>query len=93
MGEVYANTMNGVQEKNDWKAFVERWRIAEKAERELARRDPMRPELAIELSLEMLNLYESLHGNPFVKDPITLREEEEVRQAWKRLRERWRRAG
>ena len=88
MGEVYANTMIDVSE-NDWKGFVERRRAAAKAERELARRDPMPPELAISLSLEMLNLYESLHGNPFVKDEITLREEEEVRQTWKRLRERW----
>jgi hypothetical protein len=92
MREVYANTMNGVQE-NDWKTFVEQRRAAAKAERELARRDPMRPELAIALSLEMLNLYESLHGNPFVKDEITLREEEEVRRTWQRLRERWPRAG
>ena len=80
--------MKGVSE-NDWKAFAESRRAAEKAERELARRDPMPLQLAISLSLEMLNLYESLHGDPFVKDEITLREEAEVRETWKRLRERW----
>ena len=80
--------MKGVSE-NDWKAFAERWKIANKAERELARRDPMPLQLVISLSLEMLNLYESLHGDPFVKDEITLREEAEVRETWKRLRERW----
>ena len=80
--------MKGVSE-NDWKAFVEQRRAVEKRERELARQNPMPLPLVISLSLEMLNLYEALHGNPFVKDEITLREEAEVRETWKRLRERW----
>jgi len=84
--------MKGVSE-NDWKRFVEERRAAAKAERELARKDPMPLPLAISLSLEMLNLYESMHGDPFVKDEITLREEAEVRETWKRLRERWPRGG
>jgi hypothetical protein len=80
--------MKGVSE-NDWKAFVDQRRAGAKRERELARRDPMPRELVISLSLEMLNLYESLHGDPFVKDEIDRREEEEVRATWRRLRERW----
>ena len=88
MREVYANTMNGVSE-NDWKRFVEERQAAARHEREVARANPMPLPLVISLSLEMLDLYEALHGNPFVKDAITLREEEEVRRTWKRLRERW----
>ena len=84
--------MIGVSE-NDWKAFVEQRTAAAKAEREWLKKNPTTPQQAIALSLELLNIYESLHGNPFVKDEITLREEEEARQAWKRLYERWPRGG
>ena len=91
MPEVYANRMTSVNE-NDWKTFVEQRTAAAKAEREIARLDPLSRELAVELSLELLTIYESLHGDPFIKDAITLRDEEEVRQTWKRLRERWRSA-
>ena len=92
MGEVYANRMIGVSE-NNWKAFVEQRRAAAKAEREWLKKNPTTPQQAIASSLELLNIYESLHGDPFVKDEITLREEEEARQAWKRLYERWPRGG
>ena len=92
MGEVYANTMIGVSE-NDWKRFVENWRAAEAADREWLRKNPTSPQQAIAWSLELLNIREALHGNPFAKDAITLREEEEVRRTWARLRERWPRGG
>ena len=80
-------------EQNDWKTFVENRRAAAKAEREWLRKNPPAPEQAIAWSLELLNIYEYLHGNPFLKDDITLREEEEVRETWRRLRERWPRGG
>src|SRR5438874_5250133 len=70
MGRVYANRMNDVSE-NDWKTFVEQRRAAAKAEREWLKENPTTPQQAIALSLELLNIYESLHGNPFVKDEIT----------------------
>ena len=80
--------MNDVSE-NDWKAFAERWRIAQKAERELTRRNPPTPQQAIAFCLESLRVFEAMHGNPFVKDAVTRRKEEEAREAWARLRERW----
>src|ERR1041385_732553 len=88
MREVYANRMNGVSE-NDWKAFAERWRIAEKAEREWRRENRPSPEEAFAWCLESLRIFESMHGDPFIKDPLTLKREEEAREAWTRLRQRW----
>ena len=80
--------MNEVSE-NDWEAFVEQHRAAAKAELDATRRNPNTSQQAIAWCLESLRLYESLHGNPFVKDAVTLRKEEHARQAWVRLRKRW----
>jgi hypothetical protein len=80
--------MNGVME-NDWKAFAERWREAAKEERRLTRLNPPTADQASAACLELLTIYESLHGNPFVKDSVTLRKERDAQQAWLRLRQRW----
>ena len=92
MGEVYANRMIGVSE-NDWKTFVANWRAADAADRQWQRQNPVSPQQAIAFSLELLNIREALHGDPFIKDEIRLKEEQEVRETWKRLRERWPRGG
>jgi hypothetical protein len=75
--------------ENDWKGFVERWRVAEQAEREWRRENPPSSDEAFAWCFESLRIYESMHGDPFVKDAVTLRKEEEARQAWTRLRKRW----
>ncbi len=80
--------MNGVSE-NDWKAYVERWKIANQAEREMTRREGPSPEQAISWCLESLCIFEAMHGDPFVKDPVTRKKEEEARRHWAQLRERW----
>lgn len=79
--------------ENDWKRFVEERRAVARVERELLRKNPPTTREAVAHALELLNIYESLHGDPFVKDEITLREEQEVRETWKRLVERWPRGG
>jgi hypothetical protein len=80
--------MNGVSE-NDWKAFAERWREVAKEERRLRRLNPPSTQEAFAWCFESLRIYESMHGDPFVKDAVTLRKEEEAREAWTRLRQRW----
>ena len=80
--------MKGVSE-NDWKAYVERWKIVEKAQREWRREHPPSAAEAFDWCFESLSIYESMHGDPFVKDALTRRKEEEAREAWARLRERW----
>jgi len=80
--------MKGVSE-NDWKGYAERWKIANKAEREWWRKNPTSSEEAIDWCLSSLRLFESMHGDPFVKDRVTRRDEAEAREAWARLRERW----
>jgi hypothetical protein len=80
--------MNDVSE-NDWKAFAERWREVAKEERRLTRRNPPTPQEAIDWCLASLRMYERMHGNPFVKDAVTRRKEAEAREAWARVRERW----
>ena len=79
--------------ENDWKRFVDERRAVARIERQLLRQNPPTPEQAVADALELLNIYESLHGDPFVKDEITLREEEQVRETWARLIERWPRGG
>ena len=75
--------------ENDWKTFVEQHRAAEKAEREWLKHNPTTSKAAISACLEILRIYESLHGSPFIKDAVTLRKEKEAQEAWVRLRERW----
>lgn len=75
--------------ENDWKAFAEHWKLAEQAEREWRRKHPPTTDEAFAFCLESLRIFESMHGDPFVKDRLALKREEEAREAWTRLRERW----
>jgi hypothetical protein len=74
---------------------IRRWdanhRAAAAREREeLARGRRLTPNEAFDTALALLVLDESLNGNPFNRrDPVSEREDEQVREAWATLRARW----
>jgi hypothetical protein len=75
--------------ENDWKAFAERWREVGRHEREWRRNNPPSAREAFDWCVESLRIYESMHGDPFVKDAVTRRREQQARETWARLRQRW----
>jgi hypothetical protein len=73
---------------------VRRWarnhQAAAERERQAVREKPLSASQAFAFALELLVLDESLNGSPFKRhDPVSIREDEEVRQAWVKLRARW----
>jgi hypothetical protein len=62
---------------------------ANEVEREWLVRHPVTAQEAVEAARSLRPLFDRLKHNPFVKSPKTLWEEEQVRQAWARIRERW----
>ncbi len=71
---------------SDRRKWVEGRRKA--AERELLemRFEGPSPETSIRRGLALIAFYAELHGWPVREDPITRRENESVRETWKRLR-------
>ena len=62
------------------------------ADRELAERrdNPIPAERSMAWALALLRLDEARNGSPFERsDSVTLREDEGLRDAWVRLRARW----
>ena len=59
-----------------------------------ARRNPMSADEAFASALALLAFDERINGSPFDRyDPVSAREDEEMWNAWAKLRQRWRRAG
>lgn len=85
MGEVYANRMIGVSE-NDDRALRQ---AASTFEHAWFERHPRTPHEAMLTTRELRPLLECLRGNPFLKNPERLWDEEVVRQSWAILLERW----
>jgi hypothetical protein len=70
-----------------WSANHEAAAARERAE---ARLHPLTASEAFSAALALLVYDESQNGSPFERlDPVTLREDEEVREAWAKLRARW----
>ena len=77
---------------------VRRWarNQAAAAARERAEmsRKPLTAAQAFASALSLLAFDESINGPPFQRyDPVSMREDEEVRAAWAKLRRRWSRGG
>jgi hypothetical protein len=74
---------------------IRRWARNHKAgaEREqlALQENPLTPSQAFAHAMELLAFDELVNGSsPFGRpDPVSLREDEEVRMAWAKLRERW----
>lgn len=74
--------------REDIVRFVENHRAAALREDEARARTPESPREAIVAALALTALYERLHGWPPPDDPVSLREDEAVRDRFARLR-RW----
>jgi hypothetical protein len=73
---------------------VKRWARGHEAaaarERLEMQRHPLTPDQAFASALSLLAFDESSNGSPFGRrDPVTLREDAEMREAWAKLRARW----
>jgi hypothetical protein len=75
-------------------ADIRKWSANQRAaaQRELAvmRHRPLSPSDAFASALALLALDESLNGSPFHRvDSVSVREDQELRDAWAKLRTRW----
>jgi len=74
----------------DIRAWVENFRVAAERERLEMRNRPLPPEVAFDYALDLLAFDESQNGSPFEReDPISRREDEQMWEAWAKLRARW----
>ena len=71
---------------SDLIAWVESRRAAEERERSELREAGPDPSAAIESALALAALAARLHGWPVPKSEVDLREEEQVRQRWAKVR-------
>lgn len=76
----------GGMEPEDLRRWVASRRAAEEREKEELRRIGPRPEEAIRGALGLVDLAGYLHGWPLPEDPVTVREDAEVREIWARVR-------
>jgi hypothetical protein len=78
----------------DVRTWVDNHRAAAAREREELYKHPLTPAEAFAAAFELLNYDERLNGSPFERpDPVSEREDEQVREAWATLRARWPRGG
>ncbi|HUP48358.1 MAG TPA: hypothetical protein VNA04_06170 [Thermoanaerobaculia bacterium] len=78
-------------EPSDIRRWVENHRAAARREEAERRGRPLPPGQAFRWAMELLRIHEALHGSPFGRrDPVAEREDAQAREAWARLRERWR---
>lgn len=73
---------------------IRRWaanhRAAAVREAEEVREHPLTAEQAFGFALSLLAFDEAMNGSPFDRyDPVTEREDEEMWDAWSKLRARW----
>ncbi|HEV7921669.1 MAG TPA: hypothetical protein VGR02_12845 [Thermoanaerobaculia bacterium] len=74
----------------DIRTWAANHRAAAEREREEARRNPLSAAEAYQSALALLVFDEAQNGDPFRRpDPVSDREDEQVRQAWTKLRARW----
>jgi len=75
---------------DDIRVWVENFQAAAERERlELSNR-PLPPRVAFDYALDLLAFDESQNGSPFERDdPVSRREDEQMCQAWAKLRARW----
>jgi hypothetical protein len=75
----------------DVRRWAENHRRAAERELQELRQHPMPPDQAIAAATALLRFNESLNGDPFRReDPISRREDEQMWEAWRTLRLRWR---
>jgi hypothetical protein len=75
----------------DIKRWDENHRAAAARERAATREHPLAPAQAWAAALALLAFDERMNGSPFEReDPVSLREDEEMREAWAKLRAGWR---
>ncbi len=72
---------------------LRRWIAARRAaaarERAEIRNNPPTASQAVQAALTLINFTANLHGWPPPEDPVTVREDREVRAAWAKLRQCW----
>lgn len=74
----------------DIRKWAANHRAAAERERAEMSRHRLAPGDAFAAALALLVLDETLNGSPFDRaDPVSLREDEELRAAWAKLRKRW----
>lgn len=84
VGCAYNHDVNPV----DIRRWAENHRAA--AARELAELRPLPPDQAFAAAMALLEFDEQLNGSPFDRDdPVTVREDAEMYEAWAKLRARW----
>ena len=75
---------------DDVKRWAENHRRAAQREVQESRQSPIAPDQALAAAMELLRFDESLNGDPFRRDdPVSRREDEQMWEAWRRLRLRW----
>ncbi|MDP9361609.1 MAG: hypothetical protein M3P29_09170 [Acidobacteriota bacterium] len=73
------------------KRWIENQRAAAAREREELRRNAPTPAEAFAAAMALLAYDEHQNGSPFQRhDPVSVREDREMWEAWAKLRERWR---
>ncbi len=74
----------------DIRRWVENQRAAAEREQGERRNRPLAPTVALEYALALLRFDESQNGPPFDRhDPLSQREDEQMWEAWAKLRARW----
>lgn len=72
------------------KQWVENHRAAARRVAQDARRNPLTPQEAFAAALALLNWDEAWNGSPFERrDPVSEREDAQLRETWSTLRARW----
>jgi len=70
--------------------FVANHQAGQDREAEERSNRPLNPQFAWWAAMELLNFDEELNGDPFNRhDPVSEREDAEVREAWAKLRSGW----
>jgi hypothetical protein len=76
---------------NDIRKWAANHRAAAAREREEARLHPLTPAQALAYVTSLIAFDQMQNGSPFDRyDPVTVREDEQMWDAWARLRTRWR---